>query len=608
MKGRKIISLVLAIVMVLSLSVTAFAATSYSDLDGHWAKEYMEDLAEKGFLTGYEDGTMRPNQNITYAEALVFLSRFYDVDDQVMEWMKEDYSAVADSAVPVSMSWAKDGIIVCLGSGIITASELKDAELGSEIQKEVLCKYLARAIGIILPDSRDVKLTFDDADTISAGCARHVMALLTAGIVNGDTNNNFTPKLSVTRAVVSTMVSRALKYTQENGTELVPAAYKGISLIPGIVYGATTKTLQMRTYDGQVVEYTVDADTKVMVDGKSGTLGSVYVGCPVTVKDKDSKPLAINISSSSKETWVQGSIASLTKSNTSPYMMVLDVLSGDKVRYNISPKAVVSIDGKESNLAGLTGDLFITCKVEDRLVTEIIAETSNGIKTGTIEELDFATIVSLKIKDEDNYVWCYQMPISSLPTVKRGDTPITIDMLALGDIVSVTTVKGAVTAITTGTKQEEITGVLSSITSTASETVWTIVDKDGINHTYKLDPMAKASDGKKDILVSSVKAGDSVALTVYDSVITEVRVAQTVASISTLSGTVLAVDTVEKKITLLNSNKLMYVSTAGVPVIADAVKGVALKIGGIGENAKITVYGTYENPTTIKATVIVVEG
>ncbi|MBQ3405537.1 MAG: S-layer homology domain-containing protein [Oscillospiraceae bacterium] len=607
MKVRSIISLVLALIMTLSLSVTAFAAPVYSDLEGHWAKEYMEDLSDKGFLTGYDDGTMRPNQNITYAEALVFISRFYDLDAQVTEWIKEDYSDIVDSCVPSAMDWAKEGITVCLGAGIIMASELKDASLGSEIQKEVLCKYLARAIQIPLPDSRDVKFSFNDANTISAGCARYVMALVNTGIVNGDANNNFTPNLSVTRAVVATMVSRSLKYLDENNVELFPAAYEGMSLNTGIVYAASAKALQLRTYDGQVMEFAIGADTKVTANDKSVTLDSTYVGCAASVKDNNGSALAVTVSSS-KETWIQGSIFSLTKSNTSPYMMVLDVLSGDKTRYNILPnKAKITLDGKESSLAGLTGDLFITFKVEDRYVTEIIAATSKDIKSGEIKELNFATVVNLKVVDEDNYVWCYQMPISSLPTVKRGDTAITIDMLSVGDLVSVSMVKGAADVITTVNTQEELSGVLSSITSTTSGTEWVIVDNEGAKHTFTVDPMAKVSDGKKELQISDVKAGDSVTVTLFDSTITEVRLAQTVTAISKISGTVLAVDTVEKKITLLDDNKLIYVS-AGSPVIADAVKGVALKLSGISENSKRTVYGTFENSTTIKATVVIVEG
>ncbi len=54
------------------------AETASSDIDGHWAAEYINEAANAGIVDGYEDGTFRPQQNITRAEAVTMVNRTVD--------------------------------------------------------------------------------------------------------------------------------------------------------------------------------------------------------------------------------------------------------------------------------------------------------------------------------------------------------------------------------------------------------------------------------------------------------------------------------------------------------------------------------------------------
>lgn len=44
----------------------------------HWAAQYVNTAAYKGFITGYTDGTFRPEKNLTYAEAVTVALRMLD--------------------------------------------------------------------------------------------------------------------------------------------------------------------------------------------------------------------------------------------------------------------------------------------------------------------------------------------------------------------------------------------------------------------------------------------------------------------------------------------------------------------------------------------------
>ncbi|MGO4108140.1 Ig-like domain-containing protein [Paenibacillus sp. YAF4_2] len=81
----------------------------FSDTAGHWASQQIEALASAGVLTGYTDGTFRPNQEITRAEIVTILSRLMD------------YKAPTTSTFnDVEGNWASQQIEAFASAGIVT--------------------------------------------------------------------------------------------------------------------------------------------------------------------------------------------------------------------------------------------------------------------------------------------------------------------------------------------------------------------------------------------------------------------------------------------------------------------------------------------------------
>lgn len=57
---------------------TSSAGASFSDIAGNWAEESIRAAAAAGWIFGYPDGTFRPNQSITRAEAMTVLNRILE--------------------------------------------------------------------------------------------------------------------------------------------------------------------------------------------------------------------------------------------------------------------------------------------------------------------------------------------------------------------------------------------------------------------------------------------------------------------------------------------------------------------------------------------------
>ena len=74
---KKLMALLLAAVMALSLSVPAFAAedgSGYTDVPG-WAKEYVDTMTEKKLIDGKTETTFGANDPMTRADLVVALYR-----------------------------------------------------------------------------------------------------------------------------------------------------------------------------------------------------------------------------------------------------------------------------------------------------------------------------------------------------------------------------------------------------------------------------------------------------------------------------------------------------------------------------------------------------
>ena len=51
----------------------------FSDIDGHWAEAWIEQLKIEGITSGFPDGTYRPENTATRAEMAVFLSQAFSL-------------------------------------------------------------------------------------------------------------------------------------------------------------------------------------------------------------------------------------------------------------------------------------------------------------------------------------------------------------------------------------------------------------------------------------------------------------------------------------------------------------------------------------------------
>ncbi len=214
---KKIFALMLSFVLVFG---TATSAAYFSDLqDGsyNWAKDTINDLANKGIIKGYDDGTYGPAREITRQEALTLLARAVGVNDYynsyIVEFNQYEYKDIADNY----NTYAKKELCFMIERDILSEDDM-DFYLSESEKNKVMLRHEAAVLISKLLDIRggfDENASYDssftDKDKIPAESLNAVNFVASEGILTGMEDGSFSPDTGVTRAQVAIILDRIIK-------------------------------------------------------------------------------------------------------------------------------------------------------------------------------------------------------------------------------------------------------------------------------------------------------------------------------------------------------------------------------------------------------------
>ena len=92
---KKLLPLALTAAMIVP-SVPAMAAPS--DIAGHWAESVITQWQSKGLIQGYEDGTFKPGNTITRAEAAKLMNAILGRETSNFVWSLREWDDVLPEA------------------------------------------------------------------------------------------------------------------------------------------------------------------------------------------------------------------------------------------------------------------------------------------------------------------------------------------------------------------------------------------------------------------------------------------------------------------------------------------------------------------------------
>lgn len=180
--------------------------TEYSDLENfEWAKEYINKLSGLGIISGYDDGSYRPQNEVTRAELskIIYLSLGLSKAGSSMKF--DDVKSDA---------WYADYVNALNSAGIINGTDEKTFNPEGKVTRQDLCTILFRALrykGFMTKDS-EYKNSFSDNDEINEYALDAVNRLSEAQIISGFEDGSFKPLKSCTRAETAKLISMVYDY------------------------------------------------------------------------------------------------------------------------------------------------------------------------------------------------------------------------------------------------------------------------------------------------------------------------------------------------------------------------------------------------------------
>lgn len=254
---RKILSMLMALVMIVSMLPVTAAAAGYQDTNGHWAEEAIERWSDHGIIQG-NNGKFNPDGALTRAHMAAILCRLLALPEAGSYGFKD----VEDS------DWFAPYINACAAAGIMLGNN-GYANPNSPITRQQAIVMLARALGIAPVKNPDLS-DYEDADQVADYAAGYIAAMAQAGIVKGTSATTLSVGANITRAATVTILHRAIdEYVTEAGAKVDASDVDGIILV-------VAKNVTITNAPEGTVVVIADNVGSVKVNGKTVSDDQVY--------------------------------------------------------------------------------------------------------------------------------------------------------------------------------------------------------------------------------------------------------------------------------------------------------------------------------------------
>ena len=207
--SQRLKNLVSKSVAVLIISTILFSfslafASYYEDVEDHWAEDRIDTWIEKDLASGYEDGTFRPDEEVTRAEFVAFVNRAFDISTKEESLDFEDVS---------EDDWYYDEIRKGVSKDILSGYPDGNFRPEDSIIRQEAASVMSRLLDV---NSESEELSFDDTENIEDYAVEAVDKVYINDIMSGYPDNTFRPLTPITRAETVVTLDDALEVDLEN--------------------------------------------------------------------------------------------------------------------------------------------------------------------------------------------------------------------------------------------------------------------------------------------------------------------------------------------------------------------------------------------------------
>ncbi len=539
---KRIAGLLISAAVGLSLVPCSYAApVEFTDLDDPtvaWAVDYINDMAELGFVTGYEDGTYLPHKSVTRHEVFALMAR---VLGSGQEANAEVVAAAVEKYEPMlklySIEWGIEEFAFLLHKGVITETDLKTYMSGN-LKKEAMPRgEIAVILTKTVDGEEDAKnssyiVTYNDLSSISTTLRPYVRYVSEKGLMNGMDDGNFSPETSVLRSQIAAILSRVHEMID------IKADIGKADTID-----ETSKSVSYYDEDDMLVWTSYTDEVDVTIEGEPSKLSLVEKGARAVFTTSGEELISIDVLENTEENTftakyvsrsVAGGVVKITFKELTgdKRTRTLDCVEGYELLYNGSPSAITAITD---------GDMLEISTVGDKIVSISAKPGSEKIAGAKVESIetdpDYLITISHTNPEYDGQTYIVSENVS---VIKNTEAAL-LSEVSKGDTVTLTIRYGEVTAITAFSENKNTSGVIKSITIASTPKM--VVTIDGKDNEYTISRNASMTIDGEEAEIYDYRVGDTVTMTLDGTTVTKLSAtAGTQSTTGSIEGKVVAVN------------------------------------------------------------------
>ena len=600
--------LILPVVLAASICTanTSFAAYSFSDISASqysWCAPQIEEMAKAEYVSGYEDGTYRPDNEVTKLEGIALFARAMGSRDEVNKETLSLAHTQYDSALSTcSLSWGEDELAYMLYKGAFTGADLTTYIAGDmknmPMTRGEAAVIITKAMGgeAKATSVSGVKLDYKDASEIPSNILQYVKYVTDEGIMQG-VDYEFLADGTVTRSQIAVMLARVV--------EKCDYSFEKASFIK---YDDESDLVTLKI-DGDEEEYEINGDIKTTIKGEQTHIGNLPENVSVIAQFTGDKLAALDALSDKADEIVTATYSSQSILGGYTQIKVKDNKTGLTRTFMCIDNVPVTYAGSPATLKSLKSGDTVTLTVADGKVQAIsAAEKAVTISNAVVESLDInddnelvMTISSTNDEyDGQSYI------ISDSVSVTKNSKDSEMSEIYVGDKVTITMSYGEVTKVAATSTTSTVSGTLVELTISNQPSI--TVKVDGKNKTYVIPQNCTITINEKEGSLYDFRVGDSMVLTTQSEAVTKIKCSTSVATTSgRVDGTVTAVNTSYGFISVITDGSdvpiTVFCSDAKTKFANNSGTSLAMKKIAVGDYVECR--GTTSNGAFVSTFVIV---
>lgn len=395
---RKMAMALAAVLVAGSLPVTASAATFTDINEVSWASSTIQAVSDKGLINGYEDGTFRAKNNVTYSEAMVMIYNLMDKTGNLKASATNTlsiYQSVLNTyKIP---TWSQSTVAYGLSAQILMAADLPKFTTNG-VSNPATRQDVAVMFGRALSEKYDIYagtgVNYNDVWRISDEAMPYVDLLTRLGIVTGDDSGNFNPTANITRAEMAVMMNKTydlLSNELANTGEITEIVNHDGDYYDVDVKMDNGERNRLTLSDDNISVYNKDGSRELPISSltKGDRVSLVFDGLVIT------KIYLLDEEASAQEKYdAVGYIYSLKDG----YLNLESENTGETTKYKINTNCTYYLDGKKTTESAIKD---VIDDNSDRYVyAGLYTETKNEKVDGERQDVLYANAVYVTVKDE----------------------------------------------------------------------------------------------------------------------------------------------------------------------------------------------------------------